>query len=884
MRIEPSRVLLALVVCLGLTASSGCAEDGTTEDPVADAGVGDAVSIADGAALDVPHDGLDDVVDDVDEPDQWTDATDAEAEVEVAMVPIWSADPLTLGEEFVLRGVWGQSPDSLVAVGNKSTIIEYDGSDWKVVYQNTELDTLNAVWGSGPDDIWAVGALGAILHKGEAGWSIGTACSNDAACDDADPCTVDTCGTDGQCIYEGSGSPGCCGSVAIDENFESGLTWTVVDTSQTQTGVVWQVVAALGPDGTPRATSGTHALYFGNPDAPCPTNDGTLCPDFDGGDVVAAEVTSGSISLPEAGAVTATFQVFLDGESSGSYDKLDLWVVPDVGEPVLVWTKDSVGGDTAGVFVPASADLTAFAGQVVQVRFAFDSVDSLSNNGEGAYVDDFRIDTTCGAVGEARFPTLWDIWGMGPDNVYAVGNQGIIVHWDGQSWKVQLGGESNDMYAVTGDAVGLVAGGATGEVITNFGGGLSSDKAATGTIQGLTTEADGSTLAVGDGGLVSTRTEDGWTAGESGTTADLFGAWAGENLAMAVGRDGTIVHRTDGTWAPVESATTTTLYDVWGAGDDIAWAVGEKSGDKTVVTAWDGSQWAEQSLNKLNYELRAITGFDGGDLLIAVGGGGTIVEVVDGVWNKTESPTTFALRGVWGSGSDRVWAVGNIGTILERVDGTWSAVLDTPTKVTLYDVWGRDDSDVYAVGQGGAMLRWDGTEWILLRSSTTAALRGIWGSGPDDIYAVGSQATIMHFDGLYWSQVKVQDELHGEELVPVTDQLFDVWGRHKDDIYAVGANGTIIHLTLDEQSGVRLWVKEPQPDLTVTLRGVTGDDTQTWAVGRTGTLMNYQLGQLSPETSGTIATLYDVIAFADGELIAVGDLGTVIRRQLVPAR
>lgn len=864
-----------LLVGLATLALAACGDDGNGETGAGGTTAGETAGATEGdGGTGTTEDDATTTGGDADE----TDAADGEVEggddageTTGPEQPTWVQDELNLDEEFVLRGVWGPSETDLIAVGNKSTIIEYHDGKWELVHQNSELDTLNGVWGTSFNNAWAVGAHGAILHRDESGWDIGTGCTNDAACEDGDPCTVATCGPDGSCQYAGSGQAGCCGTVAYSTNWDSGTleSWTVIDIASPPTGMIWNVANNVSPAGEPRATSGQYALYFGEPTQL----------NFDNGMIVASAATSPSISLPDATAVNASFQVFVDTESGATYDILELQLVQGALTNTI-WTKQDVGGTTGQQFVSATADLSAWAGQKVQLRFMFNSSDPIANNGEGVYVDDFKLDTECGeATTGATFPTLWDVWGASPDNVWAVGNQGTILHYDGESWKRQAGGDANDLFGVGLSENTVAAGGAEGEVFANFGAGLSVDKASASTIRDVAMLSDSEAIAVGDNGTLVRHTSAGWNPESSPASGNLNGVWTDGVATVAVGAVGAIVRQDGGgPWMLQPTGQFTELYGIWGQNADNLVAVG----DKGLLMKYAGGQWTKEG-NLTSSELRSIIGFGADGPYVAVGGGGTIARTTEGVWGQDKSPTTFVLHGVWGASENQVWAVGNLGTII-RYDGTAWKAFESPTGLTLYDVAGRNANEAFAVGQNGVMLQWDGVEWAVLRSNTTANLRAVWGFDATDVYAVGAQATIMHFNGLNWSQLKVEDEVHGDTAQPVINQLYDVWGPSKKEVYAVGADGTIIMREIDAMTGQPQWVKVPQQDNDITVRGMVGLDAENmWMVGREGLVLHYtgMAGQaLTTEDTLSISTLYDVIRFKNGSMVAVGDLGTVLRRML----
>jgi hypothetical protein len=109
--------------------------------------------------------------------------------------------------------------------------------------------------------------------------------------------------------------------------------------------------------------------------------------------------------------------------------------------------------------------------------------------------------------------------------------------------------------------------------------------------------------------------------------------------------------------------------------------------------------------------------------------------------------------------------------------------------------------------------------------------------------------------------------------------MYDVWGPYSTNIFAVGVGGVLIHREIDDLTGEATWIKVPQQDNEITIRGFWGaDEENMWMVGRQGTILHFDGQFMTPEPTESIATLYDVIGFAGGYLVAVGDLGTILRR------
>lgn len=79
-----------------------------------------------------------------------------------------------------------------------------------------------------------------------------------------------------------------------------------------------------------------------------------------------------------------------------------------------------------------------------------------------------------------------------------------------------------------------------------------------------------------------------------------------------------------------------------------------------------------------------------------------------------------------------------------RYDGTRWYAMASPTTKALRAVWGTGPTDVYAAGEDGIMFRFDGSGWTAVDSRTTQILLGLWGDGtPGRVFAVGATATVV---------------------------------------------------------------------------------------------------------------------------------------------
>lgn len=107
---------------------------------------------------------------------------------------------------------------------------------------------------------------------------------------------------------------------------------------------------------------------------------------------------------------------------------------------------------------------------------------------------------------------LFDVFGTGPDDIYACGNKGAMFHFDGDSWsRLDLG--------------------VTTPIVTVWGPG------------------DGTLLAAGHAGRIWRNTAGSWNPMVSGTDLNLFGLGSWEGSTYACGEKGALRRLSGSTWS-----------------------------------------------------------------------------------------------------------------------------------------------------------------------------------------------------------------------------------------------------------------------------------------------------------------------------------------------
>jgi hypothetical protein len=314
-------------------------------------------------------------------------------------------------------------------------------------------------------------------------------------------------------------------------------------------------------------------------------------------------------------------------------------------------------------------------------------------------------------------PYFFGVWGSGQDDVYVVGQPGLIYHFDGTAWQRQASPTTLPLTSVWGDSE-------TGRV-----------------------------YVTGHGGVVLRSTGDGvWTAMNTGTAENLYdvGAFlqvkpAGDTRqVLAVGNGGTILRLVGDTWQPVPgdimvrsnvnapvdtltvardmvSLTTVFMYGVGGAYIDRRPVGGGVKGcvllndpdlDWQLRPVADGESWVTSSVGGMATSENFI-GTAAGRLF-------HMVELQDGIETFVEmySPSLGEIvYGLWTDVQNTIYAVSDAGrvTAVTANNEHFSLYNDS---LTLFDVWGTSTVDFYAVGISGRIMHYydpaglDVPQWV----------------------------------------------------------------------------------------------------------------------------------------------------------------------------
>jgi len=499
---------------------------------------------------------------------------------------------------------------------------------------------------------------------------------------------------------------------------------------------------------------------------------------------------------------------------------------------------------------------------------------------------------------------LNDVKFVGEDSVWAVGDDGLIIHssdggftWINQRHSSSSYRDLNQVFFInwlTGWAVGDY-----GSILSTTDGGFSWKKQTSNTgehLYGIHFIDQKNGWIVGGNGVLLQTTDGGktWLKKVSGTDNDLISVffidsqvgwvieeyyyygtkgkiryttdggmtWSVQYTASryltsitfadslngwAVGYSGHVVSTTDGgtSWTTQTSGTYANFYATCFIDEKTGWAVGENG--RIIYTSDGGTTWEFQSSGTGN-NLYGVAITKSGKGLV-VGGYGTVIGTQDlgTTWKKRNHGTNYNLRRVAFADSLHGWAVGNSGSnavIIHTKDGGEKWYRQYSSGISLYDVFCTDTLRIWVVGEDGYVLYSSdgGANWSRQITETTSNVYAIYFS--DVLHGwIGDASGNIEFTtdgGMLWRRV---------QYIEKKEAIYDIFMVDNKTGWACGSYGLILKTT---DGGETWWTQNS---------GFSGsydyfnniffiNDSTGWAVGSHSSYYGSGYGRIVKTTNG----------------------------------
>jgi hypothetical protein len=186
---------------------------------------------------------------------------------------------------------------------------------------------------------------------------------------------------------------------------------------------------------------------------------------------------------------------------------------------------------------------------------------------------------------------LRDVTGWNSTNAYAVGDGGTILHWDGSIWTGETSHTRQNLNSLWGTAAdNLIAVGSSGVILSRSGAVWNIDASPVRhTLNGVYALApSGEAYAVGDSGAVAHRVGGVWSAVPPFTGSRLRSIWADKPRDwFAVGDNGEIWQERGAGWHQMVSPRTDDFYSIFGSDSAFVFVAGAADS----ILFYDGFDW-----------------------------------------------------------------------------------------------------------------------------------------------------------------------------------------------------------------------------------------------------------------------------------------------------
>ncbi len=346
-----------------------------------------------------------------------------------------------------------------------------------------------------------------------------------------------------------------------------------------------------------------------------------------------------------------------------------------------------------------------------------------------------RTDETLESFGSPQTPVaLRSVWGVSPDAIWAVGDEGTVLFYDGSDWSA-VSEDGSDAW--TGIDLNAIEGRAWSE-----------DTPESGPIEL-------------------------YIAGEAGAAF-----WRGPNLSQ---------------WNRLNPETSFAFHAVGlnSRYEGQVWLMGEKGSAYMSTYEVADEKWVQAT----RYEPGTASAGSFPDVLRLAGTQGDNVYFVDSdgaVWTpKTRRSRAVGIEGAWKKLDTSDCAI----CAEDWGDDATDPVSGKP-RPKVYDIWMSPSGVLYAASD--RLIAFDPEiegegrfETVISKQDAGGALYAVWGRSDDDVYAVGER--LFHFDGESWTELTAKVTFPDSSSVTLSGATtwLDVWGRNDKEVWLLGMNGKL---------------------------------------------------------------------------------------------
>ena len=481
------------------------------------------------------------------------------------------------------------------------------------------------------------------------------------------------------------------------------------------------------------------------------------------------------------------------------------------------------------------------------------------------------------------------IWGTAPDNVFAAGNGGTVLHYDGTAWRVMETNTTANLIDIWGWDGNRIFAGGDENVVLSYNGNEWSQVNDNGEMDIHAIWGSNNADSVWFGGISTLpffsqhpfykrRVGSGWVQSTYGDKKQIDDMWGTLDTLYFVGKENGIATvwqmPTVGNPFPTSSWTFPgeILNGIWGTSHDDVWVCGWFGS----LYHWDGATWTDTESNtgKTIWELFGWAA----DNVIGVGEDGGIIRYNGTDWDPVPNliDGNVDLTGVWGSAPDDIFVVGrNFGGAQEipviahydSVQWEYHTMDQLPDGFQAEAIWGTDPNNLIVVGAGAdsAAHHFDGNRWTAGQGLAPNDLHDIWGTG-SDAFVVGEEdlnghGVVGHFNGTVWNTLS---NSHSGDLI-------GVWGTSASNVYFANPSS----LSLLRWNGAAITLLPTQTSAEPC--AITGFGGSPFISGRgngVGDFMKLQGDTLIPMGIGpTNGDIPDIYAISGNEVYAVSNVG-----------